>query len=109
MRFLAIFFVLLMSCSSQEQEIPEDILPVEKMALVIADMEVVEIFIKSLAEEDDRLKAESERYGELLSIHGLTEDDFKRNMEWYRKHPELYEQVYELALEELSSRSAKIK
>lgn len=102
--FLAITIsIFLFSCGNEKEKtipIPADILPKEKMAMVITDIH--------LAEAEANLKLSPDTSSEKLNFQSIFEknkiakDQYKKSIAFYIDHPELLNEVYENVLNELS-------
>lgn len=93
-RNILIVVVLLFAgaCSTQ-QKVPEDILPPPKMQAVLWDMFRAGNFVSSFQlAADSTLTREKEQlkwFNRVLQVHQVKEKQFKKSMEYYKRHPEL--------------------
>jgi ABC-type uncharacterized transport system auxiliary subunit len=111
MRYLLTIFLIsftLLSCT-QEEERPTDVLEFAKMVELVVDVEKVEAHLRTLNPEASLVIETKERYGMLLTKHGITQEEFKKSYNWWRAHPEQFENIYELALAQLKSEEAELK
>ena len=97
-----LFLFLLVSCSGKRVKVPDDLLPEEKMAEVLVDVELLEATNNSrmigLEDRDERMKR---YYREIFEHHGITEKEFNDSYSFYEKHPEKLEEIYTSVFEKL--------
>lgn len=80
----------LWSCGEEDADLPADVLPQKKMQVVLWDMVKADELASYEHGVDTTInkKARSiELYNEVLRIHKITEQDFKRSMTFYQQHP----------------------
>lgn len=105
------FFVLLLlvisiffcSCSlKEEQEQPR--LSFSKMSEVLADVHIMEGELQGInATEKDSVA--SLYYYYIFKLHKIKEEDFYQSLDYYEKHPDLYEQLYSATADTISKMS----
>ena len=100
--------LLLLACEG-EAERPAGVLDFAEMVELVADVEKVEAHLKTLNPDQSLVIETKERYGMLLSKHGISQEDFKTSYDWWREHPEQFQNIYELALAQLKSEEAELK
>jgi hypothetical protein len=105
-----VFFllVLIASCTN-EVKIPADVLPQNKMAMVLADVQQVEALIQSSAlERNDSTRAIA--YGYYKSVfekNKITPAQFRKSFTFYANHLDLMDKMYDDVLINLSKRQAE--
>ena len=97
---LLLVFVLI-SCS-EKKEIPKDLIPEDKMALIITDLELLEstynLRLIRVTDRDERM----DRYNaEIMSHYGITAQQFETSYNYYEKDPVYLEAIYEKVFERL--------
>ena len=95
MRRLAIlcFSVIVFSC---DNNIPNDVLPVEKMQNVMTDILLAEGFAENFELMDTTKKREewyAQEYSKVMSIHKISQDQFRNSLNFYKKNPDLFKAV----------------
>ncbi|MEK6615340.1 MAG: DUF4296 domain-containing protein [Bacteroidota bacterium] len=104
--------VLLFSCgSSQEKQIviPSDVLPKEKMAEVIMDIHIAEAEADIIKLSDSSATDLDVSLGQkIFEKNKITKEQYEKSLSFYIDHPELLNEVYEKALNELSKMQGKI-
>lgn len=88
-----LFFVLLFSCCNSSQKVPKEILPPEKMEIVLWDLmrsgALVNNFILSKDSTLDKNQEHIKWVNRVLTFHQITEKQFKKSFSYYQEHPEL--------------------
>ena len=86
--YFAICFLVL-ACSKGAR--PKSVLPQEKMKVVMWDMMRADQFLTdyvfSRDSSIDRYMESSKWYGQILSLHHISQDEFKKSFTWYSEHP----------------------
>lgn len=93
---LHLLFLLLVffagSCTNSPK-VPDDILPPSQMQAVLWDMFRAGNFVSSFQlAADSTLTREKEQikwFNRVLQVHQIGEKQFKKSMEYYKRHPEL--------------------
>jgi hypothetical protein len=87
---LAMLFII--SCG-EEEALPEDILPKQKMEAVLWDIILAgEYLSASIFVQDSALNKDSAKlkiYGRVFQVHQVTKSEFEKSYSYYRDHPEL--------------------
>ena len=101
--FILIIFTLLTSACSGSNDKPKDLIPKEKMSLILRDMVVLEATFNTrlirLTDKDERMI----RYNdEILNQHQVSKQAFDDSYEYYLDHEEDFEAIMELVFEELN-------
>lgn len=108
--FLISLITLLISCSSKNAaHIPENVLPMDKMAALLTDAHILEAALNlNLSNE---AQAVNERREEtmlaVLKKHKINKEQFDESFKYYGQHPEEFGEVYKLVLNNLSELQAK--
>lgn len=101
---LLIFILVLMSaCVSR----PKGVLSDEKMAPVIADMELAEAYLQSepIGRNDERKQALIDN---ILKKHGISKADFDSTMAWYGRNVDDYYALCDLADKEIEKKKKTV-
>jgi Domain of unknown function (DUF4296) len=97
MRWMMLITVALhFSCN--KGKIPEDILPPEKMQLVMWDLIQVDEFAKNYIVMDStkNLKKESEKlFEQVFFLHKITREKFNKSFAWYQGRPDMNKIVFD--------------
>ncbi len=92
MRFyLSLFVILFIFSCNQEDKVPKNIIEKKKMQELVWDMARADAFLTAFAGKADstfdRNKETIRLYKEVLQIHKVTQEDFRKSRDWYQKHP----------------------
>ena len=102
-----LMLVGLLACSeSNESSLPDMVLPQNEMAIVLADIQLVESTVK-VNRDKELLKGDSlNAYNEVFSKNETTKAEFDSSMSYYTNHPLLLEEIYEQVIVILSEKLA---
>lgn len=91
-------FVAVLSCS--RDRVPADVVDEQKMADLLKEAYLLEGFyaIETSYQYDTFHLEMIASYDSLLVSFDLTRDDFKRSLDWYVRHPLIYERVTDSVL-----------
>lgn len=81
---------LLFSCNDG---VPNDVVSPEKMQDVLTDMLLAEGFTENFLLLDSSKTREewfSQEYSRVMSIHHLTQDEFRTSLNFYKKRPDMF-------------------
>jgi hypothetical protein len=105
------FFSLVYACKeSVDTALPENILAIDKLAPLLADMEIIEAaVVKKLVKSENYDTLFSKIYGEILLKHQVDKEQFKESYIYYLEHPQQLELLYDQVINELSKKQAAVK
>lgn len=90
MKRLIVLFVcgwMLMAGCSSDNKIPADVLPPDKMKVMVWEMMLADQLV---LQEPDRYRGKNaELYGQIFSIHGTDKKSFYQSMAFYEGRPDL--------------------
>ncbi|MBR1835291.1 MAG: DUF4296 domain-containing protein [Bacteroidales bacterium] len=91
-------FALMGAC--RDDKVPPDVMDEEQMTSFMQDAYLLEgYYAVGTGFMYDTMNAEMiASYDTLLTSRGLTSDDFQRSMEWYSRHPEIFQRVHDTIL-----------
>jgi hypothetical protein len=95
---LACFAVVcvFMACTPSDKRIPKDIMPVNKMKLIVWDMIQAGAYASYLKENDTSTKRINTAYmAEVLKLHKIGKDEFFKNFNFYEAHPVLNKELFD--------------
>ena len=98
--------VLCLSCGSNRP--PSNVLPQEKMEIIIWQLAQSDEYVNSLLSKDSSKKSSTERmrrYSEIFDLNHVTEEEFKRSYRFYMTHPE----VGKVMFDSISARASRQK
>jgi hypothetical protein len=87
-------FVLMMTacvaCTSGDKKIPKNILPVDKMKLIIWDLTQAGSYASYLKDRDTSIKHLNTMYmAEVLKMYHISKEDFFKSFTYYQSDPSL--------------------
>jgi len=106
---LVFSMLVLQSCGNEEISIPEDVIDKERMAEILADVQLVESTI-IVRGDDEKLQNDSlDFYGEVYKRHNIKPGQFERSMKFYSLHPSILEEIYSEVIVTISERLAQLE
>jgi hypothetical protein len=86
---LFIFLLFFIACSNRN-EIPDNVLPPEKMKPVLWDMILADQYILSKDPNEDSLKSEAIiKFEDVFAKHKIDKESFYNSLRYYEEHPDL--------------------
>lgn len=84
------------ACSSGDNKIPKNVLPVDKMKLIIWDLTQAGSYANYLKEKDTSSKRLNTMYmAEVLKIHHISKEDFFKSFKFYQSDPSLNKVLFD--------------
>ena len=105
--WLIFCFFFLFSCKPKEAKIPAGILPKEQMVSVLTDVHLAEAALTLNTKNDSAALVAAGYYNFIYQSHRITKKQFDESLDFYTKHPELLEKIYEEVINELSKKQAE--
>lgn len=89
---------ILSGCAGKE--VPSDVMDEAKMASLLQDVYLLEgYYAVETGFQYDTLHPEMiASYDTLLSTYGISREYFEHSMEWYSRHPEIFQRVHDTIL-----------
>ena len=110
-RLIAFCFIamLLQACKPELPEIPADVMPMEQMKVIMADVHMADALAETKAQGGANERDLSQQYlVQILKNRKVTMEEFKRSYDFYQNTPVLNDMLYESVLTELSTRNAHV-
>ena len=93
---IVMLFCVFVSCSSEDTKIPKDILPLNKMKLIVWDMTQAGEYALYLQAKDTTKKKSTTIYlTEVLKLYKINKEDFFKSFKYYQSHPILNQQLFD--------------
>ena len=102
-----IFTLAILSCNNNNNVIPKDIIPKEKMVAVITDIELTEALIKLKFSNKDSSINQGKLFNEVYQNHNTSEEHFNESIEYYSKQPKVLDSIYVKVIAKLSQIQAE--
>ncbi len=98
MRFAILFFILFFSASCRSGQKPSDLIPPSEMKSLLWDFMRADQFLADQVFSQDtsvnKYLESTKWYGQILSLHKISQDRFKRSFDYYsNRRPDLMEQI----------------
>ncbi len=105
-----LFCLLLFGCQSQQDDKPENMVPVQKMVRILADIHTAEAMIEhSVSYPDTALVIYADHQEAILKKHKVKPQAFKDTYRYYLTHIEEMDKLYEIVVDTLSVRESRVK
>lgn len=86
----------LIACTTEDKKIPKEIMPVDKMKIVVWDMLQAGNYATTLKEKDTSIKKINTAYmAEVLKLHNISKDEFFKSFDFYVAHPQLNKELFD--------------
>lgn len=107
---LSYFLICFSFCKKKTDEIPVDVLKQKEMIAVLTDVQVAEAALSQRAMNANAggQSYTSAYYKYIFTKYKITPDQFKRSMEWYSRHPEVLDKIYEQVINHLSKKQSEV-
>ncbi len=94
---------ILFGCAD-ELEIPDVVLPEDKMVEVMTDVQIAESYIKlKFALRSDTIRTSDSIYAAVYRKHQISAATYDSSFQFYTTHPELLQRIYEKAINNLGT------
>jgi len=104
--FIVIGSLVMLSCGSDEDYVPEGVIAKEKMIEVMVDVELTQALIKLKTSTRDTIN-ERQIYNEVYNTYSISEEDFNNSLKYYCKKPKLLLEMYGLVIENLTKKQSE--
>ena len=105
---LILLFVACDFLPKMDKEIPEGIIPEDKMVVILADMQISEAYLSDIRKTSKRLKDSTLLYyKKVYKKNMITKDQFEKSLLFYKTDLEHLEQIYTKVIVRLNELKAK--
>ncbi len=88
--FCIAFLFVFSACGTEDKKIPDNVMPVDKMKLVMWDLLQAGNYATIQKEKDTSIKQLNTAYmAQVLQLYKISKDDFFKSFDYYQTHPEL--------------------
>ena len=96
----ALFAVAVFASGCRSDQQPSDVMGEEKMAEFLQEAYLLEGFygIETSFQYDTLYPEMLASYDSLLASYSLTREDFERSIDWYTRHPQIYQRIHDTVL-----------
>jgi len=84
------------ACTPDEKKIPKNILPIDKMKVVVWDLAQAGSYADLLKDNDSALKVLNTGYmAKALKLHNVSKEDFFKSFDFYQQNPLLNQVLFD--------------
>lgn len=108
-RLIPLLFVLLVGCKAEMPDLPTEVMPIDKMKVIMADMHIADAVAetKGLGGANEKLLTE-EYYSQIYKNNHVTEQEFIQSYNFYKANPEWLNKLYDEVLNDLNKRTGNV-
>lgn len=104
-RIILCLFIFLSACKSELPDVPKDVIAMDKMEIILADMHITDAVAETKAQFGMNEKLLTQEYHEqIFKNHGTTRHEFLKSYKFYEANPKLLNKMYDDILEKMSKR-----
>jgi hypothetical protein len=108
-RIIPFLFILLSACKSELPDVPKDVIAMEQMEIILADMHITDAIAETKAQLGMNEKMLTQEYHEqVFKNHNITREDFLKSYKFYEANPALLNKMYDHILEKMSKREEAV-
>ena len=101
--FVPFLVLFLLSCEEKTVEIPQDVLPADKMVKVLIDIHLLEgSFAQKNLPRDTAIFLFREYEKDLFRLHNIGDSTFRKSLDFYSANPIIMNKIYEQVVDSLS-------
>lgn len=87
---VTLIFCAFVACTPEDKKVPKEVIPVNKMKLIVWDLIQAGDYASGLKENDSVIKKMNTAYlAEILKLHNINKTDFFKSFDFYQQHPVL--------------------
>ena len=87
---------VLFACTTKDKKIPKEIMPIDKMKLIVWDLSQAGAYASMLKEKDTSIKTVNTAYlAEVLKMHNMSKKDFFTSFDFYQQNPVLNKELFD--------------
>lgn len=102
---IALSITCLLACAENTKKLPQGILSSDQMIGVMVDLQLIEGLI---AVRDTELEEVNTYYQSIFKKHQIDKETLDKSIQYYSKHPDILEIVYQEVITELSKKQARV-
>jgi hypothetical protein len=104
--FIVLVTIVMFSCNSDADIVPEGVLGKEKMIEVMVEIELTQALVKLKSSTIDTIN-ERQLYNEVYSAYNVSEEEFNNSLDHYCKDPKLLMDMYGKVIEDLTKKQSE--
>ena len=108
-RIIPVILILLSACKSEFVDVPKDVIAMDKMEIILADMHITDAVAESKAQLGMNEKLLTQEYHEqVFKNNEITRAEFLKSYKFYEANPKLLNKMYDDILDKMSKREEAI-
>ena len=108
-RVILFLFILISACKSELPDVPKDVIAMDQMEVILADMHITDALAETKAQLGMNEKMLTQEYHEqVFKSHNITREDFLRSYKFYEANPALLNKMYDHILDIMSKREEAV-
>jgi len=108
-RIIPLMFILLTACKSEFPDVPKDVIAMDKMEVILADMHIADAVAETKAQVGMSEKILIQEYHEqIFNNHSITRAEFLKSYKFYESNPKLLNKMYDDILDKMSKREEAV-
>jgi Domain of unknown function (DUF4296) len=109
LRFVLIAFLMVLGSSSCKEAQP---LPLNVMSKILLKMHLAESYAQALPKRENSTVYKDpdsllKHHAVILDEHRISKEEFEKSLNYYKKHPDLLDSIYQLILADVAILQAK--
>ena len=104
---LLLVSIIFYSCANSDNEIPNNIIPQEKLVDVITEMEITQALVKFKFTIKDSSINQSELFKEIYIEYNISKEQISNSIKYYTNQPKTMDSIYVKVIDRLSEMQAK--
>jgi len=105
---LALLSLFLVSCGSKSFRAPTGIIQPDTLVQVLTDVHIFQATIQLGSFQNDSAGTVHKAFEAILQKHNLTDSIYNRSLKFYSYHPDVFDDIYEKVLSNLSQQKAEL-
>ncbi|WP_165784687.1 DUF4296 domain-containing protein [Solitalea longa] len=103
---MSLILLVFAGCSTNDK--PANLIPQDKMRYLLTDMHLIESRSYRIVKDDSAKRVTKASYLFVLKKYKVDTAQFRSSMEYYLKHPDVMDKMYEQMIDSLSKRQSKL-
>ncbi len=104
---LLLVSIIFYSCINSDNEIPNNIIPQEKLVDVLTEMEITQALVKFKFTIKDSSINQSELFKEIYIEYNISKEQISNSIKYYTNQPKTMDSIYVKVIDRLSEMQAK--
>jgi len=106
--FGALLYVLASCHGDNSVRVPAGIISPDSMVQVLTDVHIFQATLQLGYFKSDSVQVTAKAFDDILKKHHLTQGEYSKCLEYYCYHPDLFDDIYEKVLNNISKQKAEL-